>query len=242
MGVIKSRGVTTIFVARDGEQLGEFSLGAIQDGLAIGRFLPGDMAWHEGLPDWLPLSEVVVKLWAAAPSKEASATPEAEVGAYLIKDAKHKLGDVKEPEGASWRSEPAQAKQVVILRALGVEKLPETLTRGQAHSRIDTLLANGVSFNLLTPQDIAALDYHGFDPVTINPVEAGATLKKIQETPWAFKVSEPWEYAKSRLYPKLYPAQAKKKSAGCAIALAVTAVFLLGALLWAMRFIVSMAS
>lgn len=48
-----------IHVARGGANIGSFPLEEIQDGLRAGRFLPTDMAWEEGMPDWRPLSQVM---------------------------------------------------------------------------------------------------------------------------------------------------------------------------------------
>lgn len=59
-----------IHVARDGAKLGSFSREEVREGLRTGRFLPTDMAWEEGMPDWRPLGQVVTDepAGAAAPS------------------------------------------------------------------------------------------------------------------------------------------------------------------------------
>jgi hypothetical protein len=51
--------MATIHVARDGTNIGTFSVEEVQEGLRTGRFLPTDMAWEAGMPDWRPLSQVM---------------------------------------------------------------------------------------------------------------------------------------------------------------------------------------
>jgi|694.fasta_scaffold90399_4 hypothetical protein len=58
-----------IHVGRNNQQLGTFTAPQILDGLASGQFLPTDLAWHEGLGDWQPLSRL----------EALSATPEVPV-------------------------------------------------------------------------------------------------------------------------------------------------------------------
>jgi hypothetical protein len=60
--------MATIHVARDGANIGTFSTEEVREGLRTGRFLPTDMAWQEGMPDWRPLAQVV-------PEKPTAATP-----------------------------------------------------------------------------------------------------------------------------------------------------------------------
>src|SRR5450432_184122 len=57
-----------IHVARDGANIGSFSREEVLEGLRTGRFLPTDMAWEEGMPDWRPLLQVMA-------GKPAAATP-----------------------------------------------------------------------------------------------------------------------------------------------------------------------
>src|ERR1700675_2132301 len=60
--------MATIHVARDGANIGTFSTEEVREGLRTGKFLPTDMAWQEGMPDWRPLAQVV-------PAKSAATTP-----------------------------------------------------------------------------------------------------------------------------------------------------------------------
>ena len=50
-----------ISVARQGQEIGDYNLDGVREGLASGFFLPDDLGWHEGLTEWLPLPEVAAK-------------------------------------------------------------------------------------------------------------------------------------------------------------------------------------
>jgi len=77
--------MATIHVARDGTNIGTFSVEEVQEGLRTGRFLPTDMAWEAGMPDWRPLSQVMAgKSGAATPAPgttEANVVPVSSSGA-----------------------------------------------------------------------------------------------------------------------------------------------------------------
>lgn len=73
-----------IHLARDGAKIGEFSRDEVREGLRTGKFLPTDMAWEEGMPDWSPLSQVVTD-GAAGPA--APAPGPAYANALPISDA-----------------------------------------------------------------------------------------------------------------------------------------------------------
>ena len=47
-----------IHISRGEDQSGPFTLEQVQDYLAQGVLLPDDLAWHEGLDGWIPLSEL----------------------------------------------------------------------------------------------------------------------------------------------------------------------------------------
>ena len=47
-----------IFIARDGQQTGPFSLEQVQQMLTAGGASGEDLAWYEGAPEWMPLSQV----------------------------------------------------------------------------------------------------------------------------------------------------------------------------------------
>ena len=47
-----------IFVSQNGQQLGPFSWDQVQDQLNAGTLSATDHAWHEGLSEWIALSEL----------------------------------------------------------------------------------------------------------------------------------------------------------------------------------------
>jgi hypothetical protein len=70
-----------IYVGKNGQQLGPFSLEEINRKLAEGTFAPTDLAWYEGAPGWAPLSGVAgvvippTSLATPAPSPAPAPTP-----------------------------------------------------------------------------------------------------------------------------------------------------------------------
>jgi hypothetical protein len=71
--------MATIHVARDGANIGTFSTDEVREGLRTGRFLPTDMGWEAGMPDWRPLSQMMaeqpVATALAADTSGANALP-----------------------------------------------------------------------------------------------------------------------------------------------------------------------
>ncbi|HSJ02816.1 MAG: DUF4190 domain-containing protein [Verrucomicrobium sp.] len=59
-------------VARDGQQLGQFTVEEIRSGLFDGKFLPNDLGWQEGQSDWTPLSQLFGQITPAARMKRPS--------------------------------------------------------------------------------------------------------------------------------------------------------------------------
>ena len=47
-----------IHISRGEDRSGPFTMEQVQDYLAQGVLLPGDLAWHEGLEGWIPLEEL----------------------------------------------------------------------------------------------------------------------------------------------------------------------------------------
>jgi len=47
-----------VTISRDGQQMGPYTVDQINDCLAQGSLLPTDYAWHEGLPDWVPVIQI----------------------------------------------------------------------------------------------------------------------------------------------------------------------------------------
>ena len=64
-----------IHIARDGKQLGPFTLEEIQRQLAAGTLSLSDNAWYEGAAGWAPLSSVPGVTSGAAATVPAATTP-----------------------------------------------------------------------------------------------------------------------------------------------------------------------
>jgi len=47
-----------IYIDREGEQFGPYSIDQVSSYLGDGSLLVSDMAWHEGLNDWVPVSHI----------------------------------------------------------------------------------------------------------------------------------------------------------------------------------------
>jgi uncharacterized RDD family membrane protein YckC len=86
-----------ILIAKDGKQKGPFSEGQVRSMLTGGFLAPGDLCWHDGLPAWLPVSQILGSVAVPPtipPSLPASSRPRTasvqyagfwiRVGAYFI--------------------------------------------------------------------------------------------------------------------------------------------------------------
>src|SRR5271168_2728634 len=47
-----------IYITRNGERYGPYSLAEAQEHVRSGRLAMSDMAWQEGLPNWIPLNQI----------------------------------------------------------------------------------------------------------------------------------------------------------------------------------------
>jgi hypothetical protein len=63
------------WVARGGQQQGPFSIADVQRMLAQGALSPNDLAWQEGMPQWLPISQVIPAAAPAPPPPMAAPPP-----------------------------------------------------------------------------------------------------------------------------------------------------------------------
>jgi len=72
---IANNDTVQLYIGKDGRQLGPFDEGAVRAGLRDGSFLPTDVAWYEGAPNWMPLH--TVPGLTAAPLAPVGATPAA---------------------------------------------------------------------------------------------------------------------------------------------------------------------
>ena len=47
-----------IQIDRNGERYGPYSIEEVNSYLANGTLLPSDNAWHDGMPDWVPIGHI----------------------------------------------------------------------------------------------------------------------------------------------------------------------------------------
>jgi hypothetical protein len=73
-----------ILVHKDGRQHGPFTVQEVHHQLNSGSLSHTDYAWHEGLSDWVPLRDILIKFMKAAPLASSS-TP------IQVPASKHKL-------------------------------------------------------------------------------------------------------------------------------------------------------
>ncbi|MDR1281621.1 MAG: CD225/dispanin family protein [Opitutaceae bacterium] len=86
-------------IARNGQEIGVWTLAEIRTFLETGQLLPGDLAWREGMPGWIPVADVLNSLQppqlapdanpaaaaaTAAGDADDAATPPARPSTYLL--------------------------------------------------------------------------------------------------------------------------------------------------------------
>lgn len=49
-----------IYLTRDGQQYGPYSAEQLKASLSDGTVTPGDLAWHDGITDWVPIGTIVL--------------------------------------------------------------------------------------------------------------------------------------------------------------------------------------
>jgi uncharacterized RDD family membrane protein YckC len=94
-----------IHVARNGHRMGPFSLEEVNRQLAAGSLSPSDLAWYEGIPNWVSLSQVPgVGTSASVPDTAAPAV--ASASRTLVADSSY---------GGFWIRLVAYILDVIIL-------------------------------------------------------------------------------------------------------------------------------
>ena len=61
---------TLVYITREGEQFGPYNVGELQGYLTSGDLLPEDLAWHEGLTEWMPLNALLQSAPSSGPLPE----------------------------------------------------------------------------------------------------------------------------------------------------------------------------
>lgn len=78
--LVSTRHTMDIFVLKDGQQRGPYGLDSLRVELVQGRYTSSDLAWHQGLAEWTPISDLLVSPiedppeTGGAPSEPASKT------------------------------------------------------------------------------------------------------------------------------------------------------------------------
>ena len=70
-----------IQIDRNGERYGPYSIEEVNSYLANGTLLPSDNAWHDGMPDWVPIGQIQGVILPSGGALTQQPTPEGEVTA-----------------------------------------------------------------------------------------------------------------------------------------------------------------
>jgi uncharacterized RDD family membrane protein YckC len=70
-----------IHLARDGQRMGPFPLEEVNRQLAAGSLRLSDLAWYEGIPNWVPLGQVP---GVSAPERAAAARLDSPLGSAVL--------------------------------------------------------------------------------------------------------------------------------------------------------------
>ncbi|MBL68480.1 MAG: hypothetical protein CMO74_08540 [Verrucomicrobiales bacterium] len=112
-----------IFINRDGQQFGPFTLDQVNQGLATGQLLPTDFAFFEGLAQWTPLNQIqgVIIPGALAPmavpveEQPAAAQPEAQPDEEPVAD-----GETVAAEAESLAEGTAKKKKILMIAGIAI--------------------------------------------------------------------------------------------------------------------------
>ncbi len=94
-----------IHLGRNGQPLGVFSIEQVLGGIRSGQLLPTDIAWHEGLQDWQPLSSLTV-----LQQPRAAAEPQPAAAQSLKTEPRHEPLQAPAVAAASAAMRPSAAK------------------------------------------------------------------------------------------------------------------------------------
>jgi hypothetical protein len=134
------------FVAVDGKTSGPFKGLQIRNKLNQGKLLESDFIWHEGMTEWLPISEIISEI----PGVNFPALPEQDAGPHsMLMEHPNELPptEVEIPPKGVYEP-PATLSQKNALMKFGC-KNPETLRRlgrDQASFMIDAFERDALAF------------------------------------------------------------------------------------------------
>jgi hypothetical protein len=139
-----------IYIARNRAIISQYSRKELQAKIASGEISTKDFAWHEGLPDWVPLGSISATL------NEPKVVVIDEAGSSANETAPDETKPKKKVLRHDWRSEPATDKQKDYLESFGIAVI-EGLTKGDASELIDR--AKAAPAALETQQKIREAKY-----------------------------------------------------------------------------------
>jgi hypothetical protein len=85
--ILSTPNPVSYLVSRAGQQFGPYTMQEIRRYQAEGRFDPGDLAWSEGMTQWIPLSQVLARTQSPPLPPRLSAIPGYSVGTPAVADA-----------------------------------------------------------------------------------------------------------------------------------------------------------
>jgi len=107
-----------IYINRDGQQFGPFTLDQVNQGLAAGQLLPNDFAFYEGLQQWTPLSQIQgVLVPGAGPEASSSAPILAEIVATPVAVAEESVVTA-EPVVTGGVDSASKKKKVIMITGI----------------------------------------------------------------------------------------------------------------------------
>lgn len=107
--------IMQIHIGRNNQPLGAFTVPQVLNGLAGGQFLPTDIAWHEGLDDWMPLSALTVLSEAPKPEPAKSTAPAPAKPEFSLPKIER-----KETPPPKWKAWLVRAVVFVVLLAVAI--------------------------------------------------------------------------------------------------------------------------
>ncbi|HEX5177685.1 MAG TPA: GYF domain-containing protein [Chthoniobacteraceae bacterium] len=136
-----------IYILRDGKEIGPFSEEATQTMLKQGSILINDLAWQPGMPQWIPLHNVLYPPMPIAPNSTRPPPPPGALSRGADEQSVYVAADAASPQSAVVNeappalAEPATAKQKAFLSFMGIP-FPAEITRERAALLVNDALEN----------------------------------------------------------------------------------------------------
>ena len=182
-----------IRILRDGIEIGPFPEETVQNLLKQGSVAITDLAWCSGLPQWVPLANLLYATDTPPPPPGTAPAPPPPPPPGLLKHAPAAPGDA--PAAPRATSEPATAKQKAFLSFMGIAFPPE-IDRDGASILVNEAMEN--------PRDAARLNRWNKERLKLHPDLFAEEIQAAKEaraqhffeicetegTPWFTKVTK----------------------------------------------------